>query len=216
MAQNRCPICGEKILSGECIGCGYRLPDEDKLSAPYNLDPEDDRPEAFAPDPHKYEMPSAEYGGKTAVGCDERQDMPNIKVMPTNNMPANNNANQNGNWQNPYNYVSPPANNANSQTGGNNTANNTGWQNPYNYNPGGANNNKNPYSGANTDKEKLLTVGLVFMAITAFFLPIMAIAGIIAMNSAKNMDPKKRLTFKVLFIIALLAGFSGNFLSSFF
>lgn len=187
MAQNRCPICGEKILSGECMGCGYRLPDEDKLSAPYNLDPEDDRPETYAPDPHKYEMPSAGYGGKTAVGYDERQDMPNIKVMPTNNMPANNNANQNGNWQNPYNY-----------------------------NPGGANNNKNPYSGANTDKEKLLTVGLVFMAITAFFLPIMAIVGIIAMNSAKNIDPKKRLTFKVLFIIALLAGFSGNFLSSFF
>lgn len=192
------------------MGCGYRLPDEDKLSAPYNLDPEDDRPE-----PQRYEMPSAEYGGKAAVGYDEKPNMPNIEVMPTEKMPENN-KNTQSNWQNPYNYGSPPANNANSQTGGNNTANNTGWQNPYNYNPGGANNNKNPYSGANTDKEKLLTVGLVFMAITAFFLPIMAIVGIIAMNSAKNIDPKKRLTFKVLFIIALLAGFSGNFLSSFF
>ncbi len=37
----RCPLCQGKIQNGECVSCGYRIPDEDDISALYNYDPSD-------------------------------------------------------------------------------------------------------------------------------------------------------------------------------
>ncbi len=37
----RCPLCQGKLQNGECVSCGYRIPDEDDISALYNYDPSD-------------------------------------------------------------------------------------------------------------------------------------------------------------------------------
>ncbi|MBP1549648.1 MAG: hypothetical protein J6A05_06550, partial [Oscillospiraceae bacterium] len=39
MADNRCPLCMEKLKHGECASCGYRLPDEENISSIYNTEP---------------------------------------------------------------------------------------------------------------------------------------------------------------------------------
>lgn len=39
MADNRCPLCMEKLKNGECLSCGYRLPDEENLSELYDTEP---------------------------------------------------------------------------------------------------------------------------------------------------------------------------------
>ncbi|MBQ8787850.1 MAG: hypothetical protein IJZ61_09480 [Oscillospiraceae bacterium] len=41
MADERCPLCMEKLKHGECASCGYKLPDEEDISAVYNYEPED-------------------------------------------------------------------------------------------------------------------------------------------------------------------------------
>ncbi len=38
----KCPICGENTVGEECYSCGFVFPDEEKLSAPYDLDPSND------------------------------------------------------------------------------------------------------------------------------------------------------------------------------
>ncbi len=39
MADERCPLCMERLKNGECASCGYRLPDEGDISAGYDYDP---------------------------------------------------------------------------------------------------------------------------------------------------------------------------------
>ena len=39
MADNRCPLCMEKLKHGECVSCGYKLPDEENLSQVYDAEP---------------------------------------------------------------------------------------------------------------------------------------------------------------------------------
>ena len=41
MASNNCPLCMGKLTNGEFLSCGYKLPDEEALSAVYNYDPSD-------------------------------------------------------------------------------------------------------------------------------------------------------------------------------
>lgn len=36
----KCPLCGGDIILGECSFCGYAVPDTEKLSAPYDLSPD--------------------------------------------------------------------------------------------------------------------------------------------------------------------------------
>ncbi len=186
-------------MNGECIGCGYRLPDEEKLSAPYNLDPEDDRPESFEPAPEKYEMPEAtpetaqRYGGNAAP-VKERTAAPNIKVVPTqNNTPQG--------WQNPYG--NSPAQQ--------NTPQNTpqqGWKNPYNYNPAQrpARNPVNPTSSHNSGKGSLAV--LIVLLILSFVSPIFGIIGLIVNNNiGTSVDEKTKSVFKLLFIVSTLISF---------
>lgn len=37
----KCPICGGTVADGFCVSCGYKIPDEDIIAAPYNCDPDD-------------------------------------------------------------------------------------------------------------------------------------------------------------------------------
>lgn len=203
MAQHRCPLCGGRILHGECADCGYRLPDEDKLSAPYNLDPEDDRPEAFAPAPEKYEMPEAkavrpytEQDGGNAAPVRERSapNIPNIKVAPTQTQ-----------FNNPY--APNNQNNAPAQNAQQNPPNNhQGWQNPYNYNPvqrptGG---NTNWSSSQNSQKQKGMLAALIVLLMLTFFAPFFGVVGLILNGSfGSKLNVGTRKLFTILFIIAI-------------
>jgi len=39
LADNRCPLCMEKLKNGECLSCGYKLPDEENISSVYDYEP---------------------------------------------------------------------------------------------------------------------------------------------------------------------------------
>lgn len=39
-SSEKCPLCGGDVLLGECSFCGYAVPDTEKLSAPYDLSPD--------------------------------------------------------------------------------------------------------------------------------------------------------------------------------
>ncbi|MGN1137457.1 MAG: hypothetical protein ACI4SF_14715 [Oscillospiraceae bacterium] len=203
MAQNRCPLCGERLMNGECIGCGYRLPDEEKLSAPYNLDPEDDRPDTFEPAPEKYEMPEANpeaaqiYGGNAAP-VKERNAAPNIKVVPTqNNTPQGR--------QNPYG--NSPAQQNKPQNIPQNTPQ-QGWKNPYNYNPA-QRPARNPVNGTSSPQsQKGLIAMLVVLLVLTLFTPMFGVIGIVLNSSlGTKLSIGTRKLFTILFIVALWASF---------
>ncbi len=42
MSAKKCPICGKTTMGGECFSCGFVFPDEEKIAAPYDLDPSND------------------------------------------------------------------------------------------------------------------------------------------------------------------------------
>lgn len=201
MARNKCPLCGGRILNGECAGCGFRLPDEEKLSAPYNLDPEDDRSDILEPASEKYRMPEADpemaqkYGGAAPAKEKSEAQAPNIKVVPTQaNYPAQNN---NQGWQNPY------GSSAQQNTPQNIPQNNPqqGWQNPYNQNP--ANN-----GGASSNSDKILLIGFIMLLIISLFSPIFGVIGLILnQNVGIRLGEGTRKVFKVLFIVTTLLSF---------
>lgn len=194
LAQHRCPLCGGRILYGECADCGYRLPDEDKLSAPYNLDPEDDRPEAFAPAPEKYEMPEMKPYTRLDTAEKPAENIPNIKVMPT---------------QTPFNNPYAPNNQNNAPTQNaqqNPTSNRQGWQNPYNYNPAqrptGGNTNWN--SSQDPQKQGGMLAALIVLLMLTLFAPFFGVVGLILNGSfGSKLNAGTRKLFTILFIIAI-------------
>lgn len=187
-------------MHGECADCGYRLPDEDRLSAPYNLDPEDDRPEAFAPAPEKYEMPEAKavrpYTEQDGTPVKERSapNIPNIKVAPTQTQ-----------FNNPYapnNQNNVPAQNVQPAQ-----QNQQGWQNPYNYNPvqrpTGGNTNWN--SSQNSQKQSGILAALIVLLMLTLFAPFFGVVGLILNGSfGSKLNVGTRKIFTVLFIIAIV------------
>lgn len=203
MAQKKCPLCGGKILHGECIECGFSVPDEDKLSAPYNLDPEDDRPDSFEPAPEKYDMPEArpfeapDFGGNAApVKEKTTAQAPNIKVLPTQNLSPQSPAQQG--WQNPYGN-SPVQRNTPQNTPQNNPQ--QGWQNPYNQNP--TNNSSN--GGAFSNSDRILLIGLGILLLMSFGSPLFGIVGLIlSKNLGGKLGEGASKAFKILFTLALL------------
>lgn len=200
LAQHRCPLCGGRILHGECADCGYRLPDEDRLSAPYNLDPEDDRPEAFAPAPEKYEMPEAKavrpYTELDAAPVRERSapNIPNIKVVPTQTQ-----------FNNPYapnNQNNAPAQNVQPAQ-----QNQQGWQNPYNYNPAQRPTRSpvNPTYSQNSQKQGGMLAALIVLLMLTLFAPFFGVVGLILNGSfGSKLNGGTRKIFTVLFIIAIV------------
>lgn len=200
LAQHRCPLCGGRILHGECADCGYRLPDEDKLSAPYNLDPEDDRPEAFAPAPEKYEMPEAKavrpYTEQDGAPVRERSapNIPNIKVAPTQTQ-----------FNNPYapnNQNNAPAQNVQPAQ-----QNQQGWQNPYNYNPAQrpTRSSVNPTYSQNSQKQSGILAALIVLLMLTLFAPFFGVVGLILNSSfGSKLNAGTRKIFTVLFIIAIV------------
>lgn len=187
-------------MHGECADCGYRLPDEDRLSAPYNLDPEDDRPEAFAPAPEKYEMPEAKavrpYTEQDGAPVRERSapNIPNIKVVPTQTQ-----------FNNPY--APNNQNNAPEQNVQPAQQNRQGWQNPYNYNPAQrpTRNPVNPTYSQNSQKQSGMLAALIVLLMLTLFAPFFGVVGLILNGSfGSKLNVGTRKIFTVLFIIAIV------------
>lgn len=80
MAQNKCPLCGSRVINGSCSECGYTLPDEASIAAPYNYDPSDynigdkyepaEKEQSSMPEIRVYDKPAEE----------EKRPVPEIKV----------------------------------------------------------------------------------------------------------------------------------------
>lgn len=176
MEQNKCPLCGGKLLHGECIDCGYRPPDEDRLSAPYNLDPEDDRPNVFEPSSEKYSMPKV---NTTVTYAEPERNIPEIKPAPTENLPQK----QSG-WQNPYGNKSSKV----QQGGGNNQK----WHNPYS---GKSAENKENAS-------KVLFVFIILIAFVGFFTPVAWIVAVVSILAGRKVLTKNQV--RILGVILVI------------
>lgn len=183
LAQHRCPLCGGRILHGECAGCGYRLPDEDRLSAPYNLDPE-----------AKAVRPYTEQDG-APVRERSAPNIPNIKVVPTQTQ-----------FNDPY--APNNQNNAPAQNPQQNQPNNQqGWQNPYNYNPAQRPTGcpVNPTYSQNSQKQSGILAALIVLLMLTLFAPFFGVVGLILNGSfGSKLNVGTRKIFTVLFIIAIV------------
>ena len=42
MPKKTCPLCGGKLKNNYCESCGYDVPEDDDLSALYDMEPEND------------------------------------------------------------------------------------------------------------------------------------------------------------------------------
>ena len=74
MADERCPLCMEKLKHGECASCGYKLPDEENLSAIYDAEPA----EYYEPEPVREITPEIQM--EEIYPNREETEMPKFKV----------------------------------------------------------------------------------------------------------------------------------------
>lgn len=181
--MEKCPLCGERMVKNLCENCGYSVPDELELSAPYNLDPSDDYPEPIreiTPEhlteeiyPNRPEPQPIEFKVR-----EEESPAPFVNPYANqNNGTANQNQGQTG-----RNYIpSPPPQ----------------QQNPYANNGGFT-----PYSqngSTDTFKEDMRTYW--WLLLLAFFIPIM---GIVFMSLVKNKFDSR---FRAFLLVAVVLGF---------
>ncbi len=69
-----CPLCGDKIIFGECSSCGFILPDYSVIAAPYDLDPSNDL--CGEADPAEGMFPS----GITDIGNGSSGESPKLDI----------------------------------------------------------------------------------------------------------------------------------------
>ncbi len=74
MADERCPLCMEKLRNGECASCGYKLPDEENLSSIYDTEPA----EFYEPEPVREITPEIQM--EEIYPYREETAIPNFKV----------------------------------------------------------------------------------------------------------------------------------------
>ena len=74
MADERCPLCMEKLKHGECASCGYKLPDEENLSSIYDAEPA----EYYEPEPVREITPEIQM--EEIYPNREETAMPKFKV----------------------------------------------------------------------------------------------------------------------------------------
>lgn len=140
MPNKTCPLCGGKLKNNYCESCGYDVPDDDGLSALYDMDPEND---AFGETVREItpEVQAEEIYPNRPAGFDIAYEQPNFKVRDNDGKTVHQNyrnqtpppppfAGQNGGNGGAYgappntgaqnnggNYVPPPSPFANNGTG---------------------------------------------------------------------------------------------------
>ena len=209
MAQNKCPLCGSRVINGSCSECGYTLPDEASIAAPYNYDPSDynigdkyapaEKEQSSMPEIRAYDKPAEEY--KTPA--------PEIKVGDRGGAyPApRNNAGTYNAPQNTAGTYNAPQNNAgtyNAPTGQN--------ANPYaNFDP--TNNRGAQFGGSSGGKlsGSALTELIVGIILTLLF-PVLGILEIVSVSKKfkKTGDEAYRTVMIILIVVLALRFIIGG------
>ncbi len=101
MPKKTCPLCGGKLNNNYCESCGYDVPEDDDLSALYDMEPENDAfgevVREITPDVQSEEIyPNRPAGFDTAY---EQYQQPKFKVRDNE---------RNTVHQNPYGQQPPP------------------------------------------------------------------------------------------------------------
>lgn len=209
LAQNKCPLCGSRVINGSCSECGYTLPDEASIVAPYNYDPSDynmgdkyspaEREQSSMPEIRVYDKPAEEY----------KRPAPEIKVGDRGGAyPApRNNAGTYNAPQNMAGTYNEPQNNAgsyNAPTGQNN--------NPYaNFDP--TNNRGAQFGGGSGGKLSgaVLTELIVGIILTLLF-PVFGIVEIVSVSKKfkKTGDEAYRTVMIILIVVLALRFIIGG------
>lgn len=136
MPKKTCPLCGEKLKNNYCESCGYDVPEDDDLSALYDMEPEND---AFGEAVREVtpDVQAEEIYPNRPAGYDTAYEQPKFKVRDNNGNTVH---------QNQYGQQPPPS--PFTQQNGQNGQNQQNQQNQQNANPyrwhggcGGAQNN---------------------------------------------------------------------------
>ena len=198
MADERCPLCMEKLRGGECASCGHKLPDEENISSIYDYEPaEYPEPEPaireITPEVQMEEIyPNRAETPMFKVRDDEGHTVRSrIDLTKPNEKPADNP------YANPYaSDGNPNASNSNS--------------NPYaGYTPEGVPNksgspfaNQSVYSSVDTDSTSEFWKKYWWLLLLSFFMPVI---GIILNATMKN--ELKQYKASYLVIVAIVLGF---------
>lgn len=91
-SSEKCPLCGGDVLLGECSFCGYAVPDTEKLSAPYDLSPDNVIfGEAETPDDSEESIPTIDLPNVPSSPM-EKLNAPAAIIYPQKNSAAVKNA----------------------------------------------------------------------------------------------------------------------------
>lgn len=95
MPKKTCPLCGGELKNNYCENCWYDVPDDDDLSAIYDMDPDND---AFGEQVREVvpEVQSEEIYPNRPAGYDTAYEQPNFKVRDNEGKTVRRN------YQNPY------------------------------------------------------------------------------------------------------------------
>lgn len=95
MPKKTCPLCGGELKNNYCENCWYDVPDDDDLSAVYDMDPDND---AFGEQVREVvpEVQSEEIYPNRPAGYDTAYEQPNFKVRDNEGKTVR------PNYQNPY------------------------------------------------------------------------------------------------------------------
>ncbi|MBQ5319659.1 MAG: hypothetical protein J6K17_11235 [Oscillospiraceae bacterium] len=202
MADERCPLCMEKLKNGECMSCGYKLPDEENISSIYDYEPaEYPEPEPaireITPEvqmeeiyPNRAETPMFKVRDDEGHTVRSRIDLTKPSSKPDNNPYANatdsnpnaSNGNPNASDGNPYAGYTPDG--VPNKTSGSPFA------------------NQSVYSSVDTESTEAFWKKYWWLLLLSFFAPIV---GIILNSTMKN--ELKQYKANYLVIIAIVLGF---------
>lgn len=194
MADERCPLCMEKLKHGECASCGYKLPDEENLSAIYDAEPA----EYYEPEPVREITPEIQM--EEIYPYREETEMPKFKVRDDEGKTVRSRID--------LASIDKKKNSSDNATGGNPNASNG---NPYaGYTPEGVPNSSggspfaNPSVNQSTDTESTSAFMKKYwwLLLLAFMFPII---GIIINSTMKH--ELKQYKASYLVIIAIVLGF---------
>lgn len=80
MIIKKCPLCSGTVSNGQCIDCGYFLPDEEEMktmSSLYDFDPDN------YPEPEKYRTSVEELGADLGYAEPAKAEVPKVEVVPS-------------------------------------------------------------------------------------------------------------------------------------
>lgn len=100
--MQKCPICGGTVGNGVCLSCGYEIPDENTIAAPYNYDPDDYTQQENA---HDKKEPS-EWAEMDSIGIPSSEAVSQAFVKkPSLEKPVADNSTAEKNTPPPTNYT---------------------------------------------------------------------------------------------------------------